>query len=68
MSPAPKGKIVAEVLEPTEAGQRRRKALAIALWVLALVLLAAVIWWYLVLPDEDPGEPMIKDVAEEVAD
>jgi len=58
---------VSEILEPTDAGQRRRKALAIALWVLALVLLAAVIWWYLALPDEDPGEPIIKDVAEEVA-
>ena len=59
---------MSEILEPTEAGQRRRKTLAIALWVLALVLLAAVIWWYVALPDEDPGEPMITDVAEEVAD
>ena len=58
---------MSEILEPTDAGQRRRKSLAIALWVLALVLLAAVIWWYLALSDEDPGEPIIKDVAEEVA-
>ena len=57
---------MADLLEPSRAGQRRRRALALSLWVLALVLLAAALWWWLALPDEDPGDPIIKDVAEEV--
>ena len=56
-----------DMLEPSEAGQRRRRAVALALWVLALILLAVAVWWWLALPDEDPGDPIIKDVAEEVA-
>jgi len=56
-----------DMLEPSEAGQRRRRAVALSLWVLALVLLAVAVWWWLALPDEDPGEPIITDVAEEVA-
>ena len=56
-----------DMLEASEAGRRRRRAVAIALWVLALVLLALAAWWWLALPDEDPGDPIIKDVAEEVA-
>ena len=67
MSRREKGKIVTDLLEPTPAGQRRRKALALSLWVLALILLAIAIWWWLALPDEDPGDPIIKDVAEEAS-
>ena len=67
MSRCEKGKIVTDLMAPTEAGRRRRRAVALALWILALVLLATAAWWWLVLPDEDPGEPIIKDVAEEAS-
>ena len=62
------GKTVTDLLEPSQAGQRRRRAVALSLWVLALVLLAIAAWWWLALPDEDPGEPIIKDVAEEASE
>jgi hypothetical protein len=56
-----------DLLDPSRAGQRRRKVLALSLWAVALILLAMALWWWLALPDEDPGDPIIKDVAEEVA-
>lgn len=62
-----KGTKVTDLLEPTQAGQRRRRAVALSMWVLALLLLAVAVWWWLALPDEDPGEPIIKDVAEEAS-
>lgn len=55
-----------DLLDPSRAGQRRRKVLALSLWAVALILLAMALWWWLALPDEDPGDPIIKDVAEEV--
>ena len=56
-----------ELLEPTQAGRRRRKVVALSLWVVALILLAVAVGWWLNLPDEDPGEPIIEDVAEEAS-
>lgn len=62
-----RGTWLTDLLEPTHAGRRRRRAVAIALWVLAIILVAIAVAWWLNLPDEGPGEPIIKDVAEEAS-
>jgi hypothetical protein len=37
---------------------------ALCLVALALVLLALALAWWMNLPDEDPGDPIIKDIVE----
>lgn len=53
-----------DLLEPTPAGRRRRKVVALTLLALAILLIAVAVAWWMNLPDEDPGDPIIEDVVE----
>ena len=53
-------------LEDSPEGRRRRKAVALVLLVVTLIVLAIALAWWFSLPDEDPGNPGVEDIAEEV--
>lgn len=57
---------MARLLEKTPAGRRQRKAIALTLLAVAIILLLVTVAWWISLPDEDPG-PMIEDVGDEVS-
>jgi hypothetical protein len=57
-----RGRTVTDLLEPTRAGRRHRKVVALILLALAVILTAIAAAWWLNLPDEDPGDPIIEDI------
>ena len=59
---------MAGLLEDAPEARRRRKAIALTLFVITVILAAIALIWWAGLPDEDPGNPGVDDIAEEVAE
>ena len=56
------------MLEPTPEARRRRKVVALTLAAVAIILFVITLIWWINLPDEDPGNPGIEDIGEEVSE
>ena len=53
---------MSQIVDGPIAVRRKRRAIALALLAIVILLAAILFIWWDSLPDEDPGDPIVQDV------